>query len=197
MLKKNILSSLFCIFLIVPLVLGLSGCSFIQGIDGLNGIIEDPPDRELGILFQAEYAFFAGNYSLAEDLYLDIRESSEKPFYVNQAIYGLVCLAVITAKNTHELKRALVEMEKWQEPGVEVDGYGENPKMITTAISKQIALLDCKPEIRYVTTKKEGDLVKKYQEENEELKTTIKTLEHQISVLEAIDQEIQEKRKPI
>ncbi|MBM9606392.1 hypothetical protein [Desulfopila inferna] len=191
MLKKNIRVSLCCFLSAALLALGLSGCSVIQTLEGLG-----VPDPEIGSLFHAEYAFFAGNYTLAEELYSKVRNNSEKPFYVNQAVYGLASLAIITAENTNELELALAMMEQWQEPGVEVDGYGENPKMLATAISAQVDLLECRPEIRYVTTKKEGELIKKHQEEIEELQKTIKKLEHQISVLEAIDQEIQEKRKP-
>lgn len=192
MLKKNIPLSLSGFLLATLLTLGLSGCHVIQSLEGLG----ESPNPERGMLFQAEYAFFAGNYQLAEEFYSKVRDNSEKPFYVNQAVYGLACIAIITAENTHELERALAMLEQWQEPEVEVDGYGENPKMLATAINVQVDLLDCRPEIRYVTTKKEDELIKKHQMEIKELQNSIKKLEHQIAVLESIDQEIQEKRKP-
>jgi len=200
MLKRNIMQRLFFHLLLVPLILGLSGCKVVQTIDSFNGILDAPPaDPEIGTLLNAEFAFFSGNYDLAEDLYYSIRIDSNKDDYKNHALYGLACIRIITAEDTEQLKLGFNMLTQWQEPGVEAVGYQENPKMITKALNDRVGLLDveCEPEIRYVTTKKKGDLLKKHKDEIVELKSTIKKLEHQISVLEAIDQEVQEKRKPL
>ena len=88
-------------------------------------------------------------------------------------------------------------MAKWQKPGVEMEGYMENPEMMFVALNKKTGLLDCDTEIKVISAKKKMAVSKEHQLEVEQLKSTIKKLEHQISVLEAIDLEIQEKRKPI
>jgi len=87
-------------------------------------------------------------------------------------------------------------LEKWDEPGADFIRFEENPKMIAVALNKQLELLQCEPEIQIVSTNKQDPRLKKSREEVRQLKSTIKKLEHQISVLEAIDQEIQEKRQP-
>ena len=198
LIKKEHLQTIFLVVWILPLMLAFSGCKVIQTIDSFNGILNaPPPEEEIGLLLQAEYAFYAENYELAVDLYTDVRQSSEKELFRNHALYGLACVAMITATDSTELQQAIELLQAWQEPGGEFSGYEENPKMIAAALARQVQLFECEPEIRYVATKKEDDLLRKYREEIRALKSTIVKLEHQISVLEEIDQEIQEKRKPI
>ena len=174
---------------------GLSGCSVVDTIESLEGILEDVP--EIGQLKDAEYAFFIGEYEVAKDIYMEIQRDTEREKYRNSAVYGLACISIITATNSDELKNGYAMFKEWEEPQKKNSLYLENPKMIIAALNEQVDLLECHPEIRYVTTKKEGDLVKTCREEVQELKVTIEKLEHQISVLEAIDQEIQEKRNPL
>lgn len=197
MLKQSTLQHLFSILLVVLFVLLFSGCQVVKKLESYNGILDDqPPDSELGMLFEAESAYFAENYTLAEDLFTTMQSQSDKPLYVNAALYGLACISIATAKNSEELMQGFAMLEKWNEPGADVLRYEENPKMIAVALNKQLGLLQCEPEIQIVTTNKKETLLKESQEEVRQLKSTIKKLEHQISVLEAIDQEVQEKRQP-
>lgn len=198
LIKKEYLQTIFLIVWILPLTLAFTGCKVIQTIDSFNGILDaPPPEEEMGLLLQAEYAFFAENYELAVELYTRVRQSSEKELFRNHALYGLACVAMITATDSTALQQAIELLQNWQEPGGEFSGYEENPRMIAAALARQAQLFHCEPEIRYVATKKEDDLLRKHREEIRALKSTIVKLEHQISVLEEIDQEIQEKRKPI
>lgn len=198
MLRIYFPTTIFSYVLLAVLFLGLSGCKVVQTIDSLNGILEEPPPpSEAGKLLQAEYAFYEGNYDLAEELFSAVRNGSDMPLYRNQAIYGLACVAIATAADVEELKEGFALLQKWREPGADTVGFVENPKMMAVALNKQIDGLSLRPEIRYVATKEEGELARLKEKEIEELKETIRKLEHQISVFEAIDQEIQEKRKPI
>lgn len=196
--KRIEIKTIFFLLLFSPWLLFFSGCTVVEKIDSLNGILEQrPADLEIGKLQQAEDTFFSGNYDQAREMYTEIMRESSSPIYRNSALYGLSSIAIRTAADKEALQEGLAMMQQWVEPGAEITGYLENPRMIAEALNSQVGLLECIPEIRYVTTKKKGELLKKHQEEIEELKETIKKLEHQISVLEAIDQEIQEKRKPI
>lgn len=195
---KNNLAAVISVFICLSVVLAGSGCEVVQTIDSLNGILEEqPPDPEAGMLLNAEFAFYQENYTLAEDLYSKVLNTSKKRIHQNHARYGLACVGISTARNTTELKEAFELLDKWQEPKAETLGYAENPKMIAVALNRKQDIFQLKPEIRYVTTAKEGELLRKNQQEIADLRATIEKLEHQISVLEAIDQEIQEKRKPI
>jgi hypothetical protein len=168
-------------------------------MDSFDGILNNkvPPGPELETLSRAESAFFKGSYVLAEKLFAEVQRDTDKPQYKNQAQYGLICISIATAEGRDELKKALAMMAKWQKPGADIKGYMENPQMMFTALNKKTELLNCDTEIKVSTAKKKMAVSKEHQFEIEQLKSTIKKLEHQISVLEAIDLEIQEKRKPI
>ena len=198
MLKLYSPTTIFPCIVLAFLFLGLSGCKVVQTIDGFNGILEEPmPPSEAGKILHAEYAFYEGNYDLAEKLFSTVRDGSAMPLYRNQALYGLACIAIATADNAAELKDGFTLLQRWEEPGAETVNYIENPKMMAVALGKQIDVLELEPEIHYVATKEEGELARMKQREIEELKKSIRKLEHQISIFEAIDQEIQEKRKPL
>ena len=180
-------------------VAALSGCEALRTIDSFDGILAGKMsgDPEVEMLDRAETAFFSNNFELAESLYRRVQQNTEQPEYKNQAYYGLSCVAIITADNLAELQKAFSEIDRWQRPQREVGGDGENPEMLVVALHRKADLLNCDSEIKVVTTEKKKEVNREQQLEIEQLKQTIQKLKHQISVLEAIDQEIQEKRKPI
>ncbi len=193
MLKLGERKSFISILLFVVFLCGLSGCTALQSIETADKTTADP---ELNMLSQAESAYFSENYALAEEIFATLKGESENAIYVNAAQYGIACINIATASNTDELMKGFAMLTNWQEPDADVIHYQENPKMIAVALNKQVDLIQCEPEIRTAASIKEETLLKESQKEVKELKSTIKKLEHQISVLEAIDQEIQEKRKP-
>jgi|GEM_PF-2072084 hypothetical protein len=191
------MKNLYCIFLIALFVAGFSGCKMAKSFKSYEEALEKTKihDSEEEVLFQAESAYFAGDYRLARELYSRVKENNGESLHGNQAIYGLACLRIISAPDIDELRRALAELSRWQAP--DTDAYLENPGMLITALNKQSDLFDCQVEIRNATTKKKMEDTNEHKKKIEKLEATIEKLEHQISVLEAIDQEIQEKRKPI
>lgn len=199
MLNTMYKMSLCRIAIIVVLLAALSGCEALRTMDSFDGILntKTQPDPEIATLARAESAFFKGKYMLAKNLFNEVQRQSDKVHYKNQAYYGLVCVSIVTAEGLDDVKKAFAMMAKWQEPGDDIQGYLENPRMMSVALNKKTELLNCENEIKVITAKKKTVVSKEQQDEIEQLKNTIKKLEHQISVLEAIDLEIQEKRKPI
>lgn len=191
------MKNLYCIFLIALLAAGFSGCKMAKSLKSFEETLEQTRihDSEEEALLQAESAFFAGDYQLARKLYSRVKENNGESVLRNQAIYGLACLRIISAGDTGELRRALTELAAWQAP--DTGTYLENPEMLITALNRQSDLFDCQVEIREAMARKKMEDSNEYKQEIEKLEATIEKLEHQISVLEAIDQEIQEKRKPI
>jgi len=191
------MKNLYYIFLIALFAAGFSGCKMAKSFKSFEEALEKTKihDSAEKALLQAESAFFAGDYQLARQLYARVKENNGESVHGNQAIYGLACLRIISAGDTGELRRALTELSAWQAP--DTDAYLENPEMLITALNKQSGLFDCQIEIRNAIAKKNMEDSNEYKQEIEKLEATIEKLEHQISVLEAIDQEIQEKRKPI
>ncbi|MFN2354934.1 MAG: hypothetical protein ABR512_10475 [Desulfopila sp.] len=191
------MKKLSCLFLIALFVAGFSGCKMAKSFKSFEEALDKTRIHGSGAkaLLQAETAYFAGDYQLARELYSRVKNNNSEPLYGNQAIYGLACLRIVRAENTAELRRALAQLTAWQAP--ESDAFLENPEMLITALNQRSDLFDCQVEIRDAISKKKMEDSNTYKQEIEILKDTIEKLEHQISVLETIDQEIQEKRKPI
>jgi hypothetical protein len=168
-------------------------------MNSFNGILDKKlsSDPEFATLKRAESAFFEGKYMLAKNLFYEVERTSDKSHYKNQAYYGLVCISIVTAEGLEDMRKAFTMFSKWQKGGAEIEGYLENPRMMSVALNKKTKLFNCENEIKVITAKKKTVVSKEQQDEIEQLKSKIKKLEHQISVLEAIDLEIQEKRKPI
>lgn len=187
------------IAMFVMLLTVLSGCEALRTMDSFDGILakKASSDPEVETLYRAEAAYFNKNFDLAEALFLKVQQNTDKPGYKNQAYYGLSCIDIITANDMVELREAFNKIGEWQQLEIEADGYEENPGMLIVALDRKADVLNCETEIKVVTTEKKMEVNKEHELEIEQLKQTIQKLKHQISVLEAIDQEIQEKRKPI
>ncbi len=201
MKEKNI-KVLLVILMMTLFPLVLSSCRFVDKLDSPYGILGKPaPDYEIRELKKGEEAFFDEYYQEANRLFTLISSSSGNEIYQKHALYGIACLKMMTAENAEEYKQALEQalelLDDWQKPEIETAGFRKNKWMLISALKKQSHLLECEPEIKLVYSKKSKGDLKKQQKEIDELKSTIKKLQHQISVLEAIDQEIEEKRKPI
>ena len=199
MLLEMVLKRLSQLTVILMVLSVLSGCEAIRSMDSLNGILakKAPADAEVETLYRAETAYFNNDFGLAKILYRKVKQNTDKPEYKNQAQYGLSCIAIIAANDITELRKSFRAISGWQKPENEAVGYQANPRMLIVALNKKANLLNCETEIKVVTTEKKMEVNKEHQLEIEQLKQTIQKLKHQISVLEAIDQEIQEKRKPI
>lgn len=198
MLDKIAMKSLYRIVITITLAVALSGCEAIRTMDSFDGILgqSEKQKAEMTKLNKAESAFFKGRYTQAKKLYGDVYRNSKTAPLKNEAYYGLICVSIATAQNRSDLRKAIAMMSKWRKPR-KAGSYLENPKMIFHALNKKTKLLDSGSEVQVITAKKKIAVSQEQLEEIEQLKQTIKKLEHQISVLEAIDLEIQEKRKPL
>lgn len=198
-MMKRINSTLLRDALIILFVASLfSGCKVVEVIDSWNGILEPPPpDWELATLVEAENAFYEENYIDAVDLFGRVKNESKIDGFVQEAVWGLCSTLVASAENLEELREAFALMKNWQRTKSNINGFRENPQLMITALNRQLDTLECVPEIRYVTTKKTSIVIKEQKEKIIQLEATIDKLRHQISVLEAIDQELQEKRNPL
>lgn len=193
------LKKLSHIAIFVTLFAMLSGCEALRTMDSFDGILakKTSPDPEVEMLYRAETAYFNKNFDLAEALFNKVQQSTDKVEYKNRAYYGLSCIDIMTANDMVALREAFGKIGRWQQLESETDGYEENPEMLIVALGRKADLLNCETQIKVVTTEKKMEVDKEHQLEIEQLKQTIQKLKHQISVLEAIDQETQEKRKPI
>jgi hypothetical protein len=197
-MKSQTIKIIYLVSMVAFSSLILASCAVVEKIDSLNGILEEPTaDYEVRELKKGEEAFFNEKYKEAERLFSAVSINSGNDVYQNYALYGIACIKMITAENAEEFKNAIELLESWKYVRQEIAGYYESPRMIITAFNQQSHLLDREPEIKEVVSKESEVIIKKQQREIQELNNTIKKLQHQISVLETIDQDIQEKRQPI
>lgn len=200
-LVKKLSGMLLC----CVLASAVSGCQAIKTIDSWNGALERPASEraEWELLKKAEAAYFAGDYNTAGEFFAKIRRTSTTEEHQNHALYGIACVEIVTAEQSGDVRAALSALQGWREPEKVKGGFYENPRMIISALRSRVDLLYREPEPQQESLEEEEGSSSASQKEREQqeqiakLKEKIKTLEHQISVLEAIDQEIQEKRKPI
>ncbi len=189
-------TKLFVFFLF--LLIGLSGCQRMNNLGRINIFFFSPADREITSLQEAENAFMNGAYEEASGIYSKLYQTSENEVLKNAALYGLACSTIISAEDGDGVKKGIAQLQAWQDNrGEKIEYFMENPKMMALALHRKMEDLGQDPVIHYVATKREGELVEVCEREKDALLARIKTLQHQISVLEAIDQELQEKRKPL
>lgn len=197
MKRGMVVKKLSYIFLLLFAAAALSGCEALKTMDSFDEILtgKNASGPEVEMLDQAEAAFFEKKYELSESLFRKVQQDTKNSGYKKQASYGLSCIAIATSGNLNDLRKTVKEMSQKQK--FQGTDQVENPRMLIVALDRKTDLLNCDTEIKVVTTEKKIEVNKEHQQEIEQLKQTIEKLKHQISVLEAIDQEIQEKRKPI
>lgn len=206
---KRFLTGRLVLTVILILSAFQSGCSYVQIVVSAS--------TEAQLLRDGEKAFLLGNYEKAEELFLQVYNSESESQYKNTARYNLACTRMITAENSKTFKEAFSYLTDWKKP-YHSGFYTENPTLVVTALKKsgskirqQADLL--KAENRKLTKALEGQnseidnleqnisnlrtLLTSYQEDSISAQEMIETLQRQINELEVIDQQLQEKKKPL
>lgn len=143
--------------------------------------------------------FLQGHYAKALSEYEHEYASSTDPEVRDTALYGLACTQLVLARSEPEVDEAIANLEKW-ESGKGGAALSENPRLLVTALkfhnerlgkhsaqSAQLALL----------VKQKDAVINEQNRKITQLTTTIEYLQKQLDELEAIDEILQEKRKPL
>lgn len=173
------------LFLFIVSIFFLTGCysskvmtNLHPGVDGVK-IGED--------------AFFQGDYTKASQIFKTIATKEKHPDIKNLAMYNLTVTRLMTSKNSTDLAKVMVQLEKWFGPKSELP-HLNNPKLLVQAMKKIISI-KTKEMATQIKKEKEGRSTIEAQNKSiKNLQKTIKTLEKQILAIENIDQEIQKKR---
>lgn len=141
-----------------------------------------------------ELAFFQEEYNRAYALFSETAEKSQNPTIKNIALYNLACTKLALSENEDEFIEAMKLFDKWQSLKPERPKV-ENPLLVVQIIQK-IAQLRQQERLECIKNDKEmKDIIQHQNNQINKLNKLIKILQYQISELENIDQEIQEKRK--
>lgn len=159
----------------------MSSCSIVPVVISSN------PDMQK--LKQGETLFMQARYDEAELIFISVLEAHIPINTANTAVYNLTCTRIMQAQTLEDLSHALILLDNWRKTSQAIISV-ENPQMAITA-QKQIAqIIDADLKAREIEEKKTRQTIVRQNK-------MIKTLQHQISGLEAIDQELQEKKKPL
>lgn len=177
---------------------------FLYGCTAVPLVISFDPGIEA--LREGEKEFQLGNYKNAESIFEKIYTSNTDLQTQNTALYNLTSTRIMLAKNREDLLSSLKLLNEWHEtyPGVL---YVENPNVLIAALKGHIVFLEQeqkevirqKKKIKNLEAKSKKDtkLIETQGKTITDLKEALGTLQHQIAELEAIDQQLQEKKKPL
>lgn len=141
-----------------------------------------------------ETAFFQKNYTQAAAVFTKVAKENRDPKFKNITRYNLACTKLAMAQNEQAFDEAMSLLNLWH-PFQPVKTPTENPKLLIQLV-REIA--DLKKQTQLESQKKINSLTATTKAQNKKilkLQKLTKTLQYQISELENIDQEIQEKRK--
>lgn len=166
---------------VIFLLLMLSGCGSIPLVHHLT---PDSHQVRLG-----EKAFEEGNYLEANTIFSEVYEGNTTKEAKNTALFYLACTRIVTAKNVTEFHSGVAMLEDWKTSYPRLM-YGEDPDILKKALEVGTqAIAGQQQSLQQAVTSQKKQI--------EKLQQNMKTLQQQIAELEAIDQQIQEKRNPL
>lgn len=179
----------------ILLFASLSGCSTIQLAVSFS------PDVQK--LRDGEREFKLGNFEKAEEIFLNIYQSDTTPQTKNTALYNLACTRIIAATDSEEFLAAVHLLDNWQKTYPTVI-FVEDPNLIIAALQarSQVIMTDkiaVEEERDTVLSQAHDDkgIINRQKRQIVLLNSQLQTLQHQIQELETIDQQLQEKKKPL
>lgn len=140
-----------------------------------------------------ETAFFQKNYTQAAAIFTRIAKENSNLRVNDIARYNLACTKLAMAENEQAFDEAMIWLNQWRsfEPS---ETASENPRLLIQVVQE---IADLKKQTQLESQKKNLTLTATVKAQNKKilkLQELIKTLQFQISELENIDQELQEKR---
>ena len=175
-------------FLIWAAALAVS-CLLQAGCQHLDGPSSTAPRRPSD-LDAARTAFLNREYGAARQAFQRTMARTDIPGDLISAEYGLACVDMVTAGDEASFLAGLDRLLR--HPGH--DYRKENPELLVRALGHGIVLIRAAELRAGAEAEQYRARTDRQRKEIKKLENRVRTLEHQISVLENIDQELQEKR---
>ena len=178
--------------LLYATVAGLWGCTWFQKVEVSSEDTRAHKDK-LKLLKNGISAFQDGNYKEAYRLFDSVSHESEDKNFRRKALYGVACTSLTLAHNVAELKEAMKHWDGWSRLSPQQMDY-EDPRMLTPLLERFAALY-----LRSTSTEeaRKSDEAQKHKKLLQEKEREIQNLKNQLEALEAIDQEMEEKKKEV
>lgn len=164
-------------------------------------------DADLATLQRADKAFQEKNYQKALEIYSILSQLPQDRTTRRKALYGLACTRLVLAENQTDLNQAIILWDAWSQT-VPQKLSGEDPRMLRPILiqkstiqmpKKQIVIKEDAAEnkINSEIIRSKNNEIQRLQNQINIQKKEIEKLNHQINSLEAIDQDILQKKKEI
>lgn len=144
----------------------------------------------------AEILFLNGNFANALLEYEHISETALAPEDRIPALYGLACTQLMLANSDEQLAEAIATLEQWDaEKGSAA--LTENRRLLILALKHQSKFMQNKILEQATLAKRKDSLIAQQKEKITQMGAFVDNLQKQLDELETIDENVQEKRKPL
>lgn len=174
--------------LVLSLAAMLGGCSRVQLVVAFTPEVHE--------IRKGERLYQLGKYTEADAIFTTIYYSDASVESRNTALYNLVCTRIITAKDATDFINAIKLLDGWKNTYPSLN-YVENPNLMIEALRVHSAQMAKEKKKAASEDAQNKTLIKEYTARIQDLEQTINKLNHQIEALETIDQQLQEKKKPL
>ena len=151
----------------------------------------------------AEQLFINGDFKGALQEYKQAYETAPSPEARNMALYGLACTQMMLAHDDDQLVEAINNLQKWDAQKGTAP-FGENRHLLVLALKQQSERIQKRSKTQAKNENQKNSLIANQQIKIVQMTSTIETLQsqieklqNQIAELEAIDKNVQEKRKSL
>ncbi len=151
----------------------------------------------------AEQFFINGDFENALLEYEQIYETALSWEDKNHALYGLACTQMMLARNEDQLVEAITNLQKW-DAKKGTASFTENRHLLVLALKQQSTLIEEKNKTLKERENLQNTVIANQQlkitqmtTDNENLQIELRKLQKQIEEIEAIDENVQNKRKPL
>lgn len=144
----------------------------------------------------AETLFLNGDFANALLEYQHDYETALAPEDRTSALYGLVCAQLILARSNSQMAEAIGNLEKWDSEKGEAP-FTENRHLFVVAMKVLVERMQKKNQEQANLARQKNSVIANQKKKITQMATTVDNLQKQLEELEAIDETLQEKRKPL
>ena len=155
-----------------------------------------PPLQQLPQPSHGETLFLRQDYAGALLEFEHDYETALDPEDRIQALYGLACTQLVLANSDNQLSEALTNLENWDTEKGDTE-LSENRRLLLTALRAQNKHLEKKNQEQLRVTKLKNSVIANQRKKLAQMANTVDNLQKQLEELEAIDETLQEKKKPL
>ncbi len=140
--------------------------------------------------------FLKENYADALLEYEHDYETALAPEDRNHALYGLACTQLVLAHSDNQMTEAIDNLAKWDDEKGDI-ALTENRHLLVTALKVQgQRILKIRQEQSHLA-KQKNNIIANQRNKITQMVNTVDNLQKQLEELEAIDETLQEKKRPL